>query len=79
MPYLIFSTVFCKEDQELLVANLGIFNPDHSFTQFTVFRGCFTGALVLIEIRQQVQKLPEGYKDIHKGCVITYTVLIRKK
>lgn len=37
------------------------------------------GALVLIEIRQQVQKLSEVYTDIHEDCVITWTIFIRNK
>lgn len=79
MSYLIFNAVFYKQDQELLGANLRIFNPDFSFTQFTVFRGSSMGALVLTEIRQQDQKLPEEYSDIHKDCVITHTDFIRNK
>jgi len=62
-----------------LRANLWILNPDFSFTQFSLFKGFSMGALVLIEIRQQVQKLTEGYTEIHKDYMITYTVFIRKK
>lgn len=43
----------------LLGANLWIFNPAFSFTEFADFRGW--------------QKLPEGYTDVHKDCDYIYS------